>query len=325
MCGSSGQSSVDGMTAVAPQGEYANSIAVIGDADNKTSRRLVEEWRAIGLAAFLATGLEASTLLGPSDIALGRIDVLRTLDGVDAGLLNLLLLERRGVPVLNPAFGLLAAHDKLRTAHRLSTAGIAHPRTGWVRAATDALPVRPPLVVKPRFGSWGVDVYRCMTERETRARLLDLSDRSWFKRHGALIQELVPTRGRDLRVIVAQGAAVGAIHRVAAPGEWRTNIALGGTVEPAVPGRPAIGLAIAAAEALGCDLAAVDLVETTPDTHTVLELNGAADFDEHYARPGHNVYRDIADALGLRDRSQREATAGRAASLTAALRSAHNG
>ncbi|MDH5334426.1 MAG: hypothetical protein OEW65_11125, partial [Thermoleophilia bacterium] len=76
---------------------------------------------------------DALELLGPEDLALGRIDVLPSVDGVEPGLLGLLLLERRGVPILNRAFGLLAAHDKLLTERCLAAVGLPRPRTGAVR------------------------------------------------------------------------------------------------------------------------------------------------------------------------------------------------
>nr|MBA3348572.1 hypothetical protein [Actinomycetota bacterium] len=54
---------------------------------------------------------EALEVLGPDDAALGRLDVLPTLDGVDDGLWALGSLAARGVRTLNRASALLGAHD----------------------------------------------------------------------------------------------------------------------------------------------------------------------------------------------------------------------
>ena len=97
-----------------------------------------------------------------------------------------------------------------------------------------------------------------------------------------MLQELVPPAGMDLRVVVAGGTAVGAISRVAAPGEWRTNIALGGTRVAVEPPAEALELADRAAEAAGVDLLGVDLLPDGAGGHTVLELNGAVDFTREY-------------------------------------------
>jgi [lysine-biosynthesis-protein LysW]--L-2-aminoadipate ligase len=200
--------------------------------------------------------------------------------------------------VLNRAKALLATHDKLRTARHLDRAGLPHPRTvAWHGESEAAL--EPPFVVKPRFGSWGRDVFRCEDDRAAKHTFEVIRQRPWFRRHGALLQELVPGGGRDLRVIVAGGEVVGAGERVAAPGEWRTNVSLGGTLLPAHPSRAARFLAVAAASAAGADLVGVDLIPNGADEYLVIELNGAVEFDESYSLTRRGIHLDAADALGL--------------------------
>jgi hypothetical protein len=92
-----------------------------------------------------------------------------------------------------------------------------------------------PVVLKPRFGSWGRDVVLCATADKLDRELARFAQRSWFPAHGVLAQELVEPLGWDLRVVVSGGRVVGGARRVAAPGEWRTNVALGGHIEPAAP------------------------------------------------------------------------------------------
>jgi RimK family alpha-L-glutamate ligase len=229
---------------------------------------------------------------------LGRLDVLTTLDGVEPGLLELLLVERAGARVLNPAAALLRTHDKLVTARCLAAAGLPHPRTELVRPGAKPPTFARPTVVKPRFGSWGNDVFLCRTEAELGRTLAEVRERSWFKRHGALLEEALPLRRRDLRIIVAGGVVVGAIVRVAASGEWRTNISLGGSRYPYVPPEEACSLALAAAAAVGTDLVGVDLLPVD-EGYVVLEVNGAVEFDLGYSLPGADIYDDIARALPL--------------------------
>lgn len=236
-----------------------------------------------GLDCRLLTPEQALLQLGPGDAALCRLDVLPTLDGVDDGLWSLGSLEAAGVRVLNPASALLAAHDKLLTARLLRRAGLSHPHTQVVHAG-DPLPhVALPVVVKPRFGSWGRDVVRCDDELQLRRHVRSLESKAWFRSHGALLQELVQPQGRDLRIIVAGGSAVGAISRIAPPGEWRTNVSLGAVRLPVEPPPDACALAVACAAAAGADLLGVDLLPVGDGGHTVVELNGAVDFTHDYS------------------------------------------
>ena len=181
---------------------------------------------------------------GRASAALGRLDVLPTLDGIDDGMWALGALQARGVTVLNDVSALYATHDKLLTARLLRRVGLPHPRTAHVRPDRPFAAVRPPVVVKPRFGSGGQGVTWCADEDELVETLSSLSSTPWFEQQGVLVQELVPPQGYDLRILVAAGRVVGAIFRIAADGEWRTNVALGGVRRP-VPDPPRAACEIA--------------------------------------------------------------------------------
>src|SRR5262245_8625325 len=205
---------------------------------------------------------EALDRLRPGDAALGRLDVLPTIDGIDDGMWALGALQARGVFVLNDASALYATHDKLLTARLLRRMGLPHPRTVHVRPGRPFAAVRPPVVVKPRFGGGGRAVRWCEDEDSLVETLSLLSGTSsWFEQQGVLVQELVPPQGYDLRILVAAGLVVGAIFRIAAEGEWRTNVTLGGLRKPVSdPPRAACELALAAARAAGAALVGGDLV-----------------------------------------------------------------
>jgi glutathione synthase/RimK-type ligase-like ATP-grasp enzyme len=195
---------------------------------------------------------EALLALGPGDVALGRLDVLPALDGIEDGMWALGALEARRVVVLNDAAALFATHDKLLTARLLRRAELPHPRTAHVRPDRPFPAVRPPVVVKPRFGSGGKAVTRCDDENSLHETLSLLSGSPWFEQQGVLVQELVPPQGYDLRILVAAEHIVGAIFRIAAEGEWRTNIALGGVRRPVPdPPKEACEVALTAARVQG--------------------------------------------------------------------------
>ena len=245
---------------------------------------------------------DALRVLQPGDVALGRLDVREGLDGIESGELELERLAAFGVEVLNPPRVLAAAHDKLLTARALRLAGLPHPRTWLIAEGMPSAAPELPLVLKPRFGSWGRDVVLCRTREELDAALERASFRGWFREHGALAQELVPPQGWDLRIVVAAGRVVGAARRLAAPGEWRTNVALGGHSEPAAAPLLARTLALAAAQAIRADLVGVDLLPTG-NGYVIAELNGAVDVQPWYRYDG-DVYGDAVFELmrSVRDR-----------------------
>jgi RimK family alpha-L-glutamate ligase len=274
----------------------SSRVAVLGSAKSETNRALVAAWRAQGIECALVDPLEARQC--DCDVFLARLDVLPTLAGVEPGLLELLWLERSGAAVRNRAASLLATHDKLRTATALEKAGLPHPRTRHLPPAQNLAMPQAPIVLKPRFGSWGRDVHLCRTDSEVVQVITELRSRPWFHRHGVLAQSAIPTPGFDLRLVVARGRVVGAIERHPRPGEWRTNVSVGADRRPTTPDPEALALAVTAAEVVEADLVGVDLIPLPQGGYTVIELNGAVDFTQEYSLEG-DIYAAAADALGL--------------------------
>jgi RimK family alpha-L-glutamate ligase len=240
-----------------------------------------------GARPLLLSPRDALLKLGRGDIALNRLDIAAELDGVEDGIWIVNQLEAQGVRVFNRPPALLAAHDKLITARLVRAAGLPHPRTRRLdsTAAVDGL--RYPIVAKPRFGSWGRDVELCSDVRSVERYVEYMSSTKWWPA-GAIAQELVPPCATDLRIIVSGGEVVGAAVRIAAPNEWRTNVALGGMSVSTTPPPEACELALSAVRAIGIDLAGVDLLPDG-DSWVVLEVNGAVDMRPHYTL-GENVF-----------------------------------
>lgn len=154
-------------------------VALIGG-ETPTNLDIVDAWRARGIDAWIVHPADGLRELSYGDVAVGRIDIRSSLDGIEPGLLALLRLARCGLRVLNGPAALLRAHDKLITARMLAAGGVPHPPTEHV--TWPRLPrLRPPVVLKPRFGSWGADVIRCDSPAELRAALEGLVDRPWTR------------------------------------------------------------------------------------------------------------------------------------------------
>jgi RimK family alpha-L-glutamate ligase len=271
-------------------------FAVVAHKTSETNDALAGAAASLGLPASVLSPRDALRTLEPGDIALGRLDVRDELDGVERGTEELEQLATTGAVLLNPPSALVAAHDKLLTARILRRAGVPHPRTWLIAEGAPSPAPELPVVLKPRFGSWGRDVVLCPTAADLDRELARCAHRAWFQEHGALAQELIPPLGWDLRVVVSGGQVVGAARRVAAPGEWRTNVSLGGHIEAVSLPPVARSLALEAAAAIRGDLVGIDLLPLG-DGFVVSELNGAVEFQLAYALGPGNVFRNAVHEL----------------------------
>lgn len=275
-------------------------LAIVAHRTTETNAALLAAGEALGIHTVLLTPREALHSLRPDDVALGRLDVRETLDGVEAGMHELEKLAAAGVTVLNPPAALASTHDKLLTSRALRRAGLPHPHTWLIAEGLPAPVPELPVVLKPRHGSWGRGVTLCRTHEEVQA-----ATRRLFTEEGVLAQELVPPLGWDARLVVAGGRIVGSAKRIAAEGEWRTNVSLGGRSVPLDPPPLARTLAVLAADAVHADLVGVDLLPTQ-NGWMIAELNGAVDFRPWY---GTDVYARSLEELLRVARDRRAAAA----------------
>lgn len=87
------------------------------------------------------------------------------------------------------------------------------------------------IIIKPLYGNGGEGVFRVTPEDENLNSLMDVF--SQFYREPMIVQEYLPdVRRGDKRIILVDGEPVGAINRVPAKGETRSNMHVGGRPEP---------------------------------------------------------------------------------------------
>jgi glutathione synthase len=88
------------------------------------------------------------------------------------------------------------------------------------------------IIVKPLFGNGGIGVFRIKPDDENLGSLLDMFFAA--SREPLMVQRYEPAvRKGDKRIILIDGEPLGAINRVPAAGDSRSNMHAGGTPEPA--------------------------------------------------------------------------------------------
>ena len=168
-------------------------------------------------------------------------------------------LRELGVPVWNDARAIERCVDKSTTSFLMAKAGIPTPATWCVESleAARALARRElangPLVLKPLFGSQGrglqlIAKTEDLPPPETVAGVYYLQRFVGVERDGF----------RDMRLFVLKGRVIAAMVRHS--DSWITNVKQGGRPLAAVADGEVKALALAAAEAVGADLAGVDVV-----------------------------------------------------------------
>ena len=86
------------------------------------------------------------------------------------------------------------------------------------------------IIIKPLYGNGGAGVFHIRPDDENMGALLEMFTTTW--REPVIVQRYVPeVRMGDKRIILVDGKPVGAINRVPAAGEARSNMHVGGRPE----------------------------------------------------------------------------------------------
>ncbi|MEP0521631.1 MAG: glutathione synthase [Hyphomicrobiales bacterium] len=107
------------------------------------------------------------------------------------------------------------------------------PRTLISRNADDIRAFREDvgdIILKPLYGNGGAGVFRLRSDDQNLASLLEMFEQAFPEPF--MVQQYLPdVRAGDKRIILVDGEAVGAINRVPAEGEARSNMHVGGRAE----------------------------------------------------------------------------------------------
>ncbi len=111
-----------------------------------------------------------------------------------------------------------------------------------------------------------------------------------------LWQKTLPTRW-DLRIIVVDGEAIGAMKRSANDGEFRSNFSLGGAVEHWQMDSEEKELAEKAARVCGLDYGGVDIMKDGEGKNYILEVNRQCQFQGFEKATGINVAKKVVEMM----------------------------
>ncbi|MBU0666611.1 MAG: RimK family alpha-L-glutamate ligase [Nanoarchaeota archaeon] len=168
--------------------------------------------------------------------------------------------ERTGIPCINTSETIDICKNKYLTSLALKKKRVPQPKCALAFSEKDMLTyikkMEKPLVLKLIDQSFGQGVSRINDDIEAEDWLETVLS---FK-SPIYIQEYIPHPGEDYRILVINHQVVGAMKRKAKPGEWKANIALGGTPCPYRPTEEVKEIAIKSSEAVKAGVCGVDLM-----------------------------------------------------------------
>ena len=189
------------------------------------------------------------------------------------------LFESAGVPCVNSHHVSQVCGDKLLTTAALKDNGVAQPECRVAFTEESALvaieELGYPVVLKPAVGSWGRLLSK-INDRDAAETVLEHKAVLGSYHHSIFyIQQYIEKKGRDIRSFVVGGECIAAIYRTS--DHWITNTARGAQASKCEVTDEVAQISVAAAEAVGGGIVAVDLFESD-DGLLVNEVNYTMEF-----------------------------------------------
>ena len=209
------------------------------------------------------------------------------------GVMLLKHFELMNIPSTLSIDGLTTARNKYLTLQALYAARVRIPESiliaSRIKTQEPTEYLSPPLVMKLLSGTQGIGVMRVRDVKEAGPIIDTLSELDQM----ICLQKFLPNPGEDIRVFLVGGEVVAAMKRKAAPNEWRSNIHIGGHGTAHKPTREESEAATKAAEAVGVEIAGVDLISVENEPY-VIEVNASPGFHGLLEATGINAAEKMA-------------------------------
>ena len=206
--------------------------------------------------------------------------------------------ELMGAFSANSSASISRSRDKLRALQLIGNSGVEMPVTGYVHFYRDIESVlntvgEPPFVIKLLEGTQG----RGVVLTETMDAAISAIETMKNIDANILIQEFIKeSAGEDIRAIVVGDKVVASMKRKAKPGEFRSNVHLGGSVSNYEMTEEEKNSAIRSAKVLGLQVAGVDLLQSSRGP-LVLEVNSSPGLEGIERASGIDVAEKIIEFL----------------------------
>jgi len=190
-------------------------------------------------------------------------------------------LEGLGAHIINSLRTATLCGNKLFAHMELQKAGVKTPNAFSAFSEESAIAALDnlgyPAVIKPTIGSWG-RLIALLRDRDAANAVIEDREHMFPLYQVYYFEELVSRPPRDIRAIVIGDTVVAAIYRYSGPGEWKTNMALGGHAEACPLTNELEDICIKATKAVEGQIVGVDLMESREHGLIVHEINNTTEF-----------------------------------------------
>jgi len=206
-------------------------------------------------------------------------------------------LHHMGIPLVNKLKAILLSKDQFLTLQALSAVQLPVPDTGFINSIEGFHKVLSrlggyPVVLKQVSGRVGEGVFLVKTEHQARLILHN----TLVTGKGMMLQRFIPPENRlDIRVLVIGGKVAGAMKLKPKPGDFRSNFHLSQRSWSVELQADWEEIALKAADALGLEIAGVDLIVDDKKRVLVIELNYSPGFTGLEAATGLDIAGRIID------------------------------